>query len=158
MDLIDALLGEHGVFAALFESLDQLALRGPPPAELSTALITTAAALVTHARLEEELLFPAIERAHGRIPPLMVMTEQHREIEDMIERVRHAAHADTASRALLLLLQATRAHFTTEEEVLFPMARELVDDATLARLGGEWAALRGVAVPAASALSEARHG
>ncbi len=44
------------------------------------------------------------------------------------------------------LLDLAHDHFQKEEAVLFPMARQCLDEATLTNLGDQWAASRNVTV------------
>ena len=114
--------------------------------------------LLAHARREDEALFPALEEAFGAADtPTSVMREEHRAIHaraDLFRRtlqqlneVEHPAivaggarlRALTAAvgqvedlhavaREILLLLDA---HFAKEEEILFPMARQILSPQTL---------------------------
>jgi len=81
MILTEALLGEHAVFYAQFDHLVQTV---PGVGDLTiiqaqTALI--ASALATHAQLEEDLLFKALDPHLGEMGPLAVMRMEHQEIE-----------------------------------------------------------------------------
>lgn len=109
--------------------------------------------LLDHARKEDEALFPALERSFGSTHgPTAVMRAEHQEIAaqahlfqrtlHQLEDVEHpalvaggkelaglaAGRGDAAriaplARDLLALLDA---HFGKEEEILFPMARQLL--------------------------------
>jgi regulator of cell morphogenesis and NO signaling len=117
--------------------------------------------LLAHARREDEALFPAVERILGRdFAPTGVMREEHQDIHARAERFRatlrdleeveHPAivtggerlrelvtrRADAAAlrQAAEEVLERVDAHFAKEEQVLFPMAKELLPPADLAAI------------------------
>jgi iron-sulfur cluster repair protein YtfE (RIC family) len=109
--------------------------------------------LIAHARREDDALFPALEAAFGSAGgPTGVMREEHRAIHGQAERFRQTLHelnevehpAIVAAGARLRTLAAAGAgaaelrvigatilelldlHFGKEEDILFPMAREVL--------------------------------
>lgn len=85
----------------------------------------------THHRKEEDLLFPAMVRAGvpGDGGPVGVMLEEHAEGRRLIAAMTGAGPPARAAagRAYSSLL---RAHIDKENDVLFPLADELLDAAT----------------------------
>ena len=128
------------------------ALPGELPVLRATVRMVDAE-LLGHARREDDALFPAVERLLGEgAGPTPVMREEHRAIHAEAEKFRATLHelnevqhpaivdateklraltaggADarslaTTAHALIALLDD---HFAKEEQVLFPMARELM--------------------------------
>lgn len=121
-----------------------------------------------HARQEDEALFPAIERALGTIGgPTAVMREEHRAIHERALRFRETVRelhevehpaiesggerlralaggggdpgtlADAAEMVTLLL----DLHFAKEEDILFPMAREVLPEEELRRVAAGMASI-----------------
>ena len=109
--------------------------------------------LIAHARREDEALFPALEAVFGPAGgPTFVMREEHRAIHGQADRFRKTLHelnevehpAIVAAGARLRTLTAERGsasdlrvigatilelldlHFGKEEDILFPMAREVL--------------------------------
>lgn len=144
MNLIDALLGEHAVLYALFNELEQRIESATSVEAVQAAVAPVAAALLSHAKLEEDLLFPALERGLGHEGPLSVMREDHHEIDDLLARAAKASDKGRAGGDALAALELAREHFLKEERVLFHMARQSIDDVELHRLGGQWAEQRAV--------------
>jgi hemerythrin-like domain-containing protein len=128
---------------------------------LAEAALVVTTRLLEHARKEDEALFPALERtldpSHG---PTAVMRAEHVDIAaqahlfrstvHQLEHVEHAAiraggealaalatgDGDAArivavARELIALLEA---HFGKEEEILFPMARQLLSAGELVEI------------------------
>ena len=88
MKITDALLGEHGVFYSQFEYMERALPESDDPdrlnVEVSLLSASLVAALETHARLEDELLFDALEVQVGPIGPLVMMRQEHQEIEQAL--------------------------------------------------------------------------
>lgn len=137
-----ALLGEHGALYAQFDHLERLAAEATIDDIRAYAGIL-AAAIATHARLEDDLLFATLEPELGPVGPLLQMRREHDEIEAGLERLVHTEDP-AAGNALRDVIRLARAHFAKEESALFPMATALLAHAALEHLGGEWAARRGV--------------
>lgn len=149
MKLTDALLGEHGVFYALFEHIEQELPRMKTLGEVQCAAGLLTAALVSHARIEDEQLFPALDPHLGPAGPLAVMRHEHTEIDgSLAEALRCDAH-EAAVERLRYAIGVARDHFAKEEQVLFNIARRVLAEEELARLGERWAGVRGVALPGA---------
>lgn len=145
MRIIDALLGEHGAFYAIFNDLERDLPGMQDAGNIRTAGATLAAALGSHAAIENEVLFPEIERRVGPDGPLAVMRYEHDKIEDGLARLARCAEAADARSLLLDILATARDHFAKEENVLFPLAAQVLGD-DLERLGDAWAQRRGVMV------------
>jgi hemerythrin-like domain-containing protein len=146
MRLTDALLGEHAVIYTLLDHLDQELDGVQALTDVQRLNRALAAALISHARVEDQLLFPALEVHLGREGPLACMRQEHAELEAAIEDVSNAATCGAAVERLRDAMQAARDHFAKEERVLFHMARQFVSEGDLERLGCCWAAARGVAL------------
>ena len=140
MKVTDALLGEHAIFYAQFDYLE----KSIPAAQDLTlvksqgAMLT--AALATHAHIEDELLFVALETdMNPESGPLAVMRMEHNEIEGSLVRLQEVLNLVEAKNLLLHTIQTARAHFAKEEQVLFPMAGQLLEANKLIQLGKQWA-------------------
>jgi hemerythrin-like domain-containing protein len=147
MKITEALLGEHGVFYAQFEHLEKVVpqMEGLLPLKMQAALL--AAALKPHAQLENELLFRAME---SHLPsdsgPLAVMRIEHEEIEGTLERLQEMQELAEAKKMIAHAIHTAREHFAKEEQVLFPMANQMLDTRMLEQLGAKWAVQRKVRV------------
>lgn len=143
MKITDALCGEHAVLYSMFDYLEQLLKDNPPAAPALSAMVS--AAVVSHAHLEDELLFTALEPYLGGMGPLQMMRLEHSEIEHLLEvLLPQAKDAGHAARLMLQAIKTARLHFNKEEQVLFVMAQHTLGADELARLGQRWAGQRGV--------------
>jgi iron-sulfur cluster repair protein YtfE (RIC family) len=144
--ITDALLGEHGAFYAQFDRLDEQLPSCRDVAEVREQAALLASALVSHARLEDELLFAAMARA-GADPGLLdAMATEHGEIADRLSRAQGTAELTLARNELLEAVSMARDHFAKEERLAFPLADELLGATVLQDLGAAWAVRRDVFV------------
>jgi iron-sulfur cluster repair protein YtfE (RIC family) len=144
--LTDALLGEHGVFYAFFDRIEAVAAAATNLAQIQGATSVLGAVVQSHAKLEEELLFPALETHMGPAGPLAVMRAEHEGIEDAMRQIQEARELDEGAVLVGRALSIVRSHFQKEEEVLFSMARQMLDEETQIRLGKAWAEARRVTI------------
>lgn len=154
MKITDALLGEHAVLYDLFGHLRNTAVSSGDIAEIHGAVAAVDRLLLSHARVEEGLLFPRLDAHLGQMGPLAVMRSEHHGIEDLLEAARR--ETDIASLKTLVgrLLELAYGHFQKEEMVLFGMARQVLGDEVLSELGDEWAAARKVNVNGGGCAAE----
>lgn len=149
MKITDALLGEHGVFYAQFSHLEKVVPELADLALVQAQAALLAAALETHAHLEDELLFSNLEPHLGQGGPLAVMRIEHQQIEEGLAHLPGLADAASARQLLLQVVQVARGHFAKEEQVLYPMAHQALGEVVLRELGALWAAQREVVVAGA---------
>jgi hemerythrin-like domain-containing protein len=139
MLITDALLGEHAVFHLMLGNIEQsLPAFGSLP-NLQNRIAAFAFALESHADLEDELLFAALEpRLGAQGGPLAVMRMEHAQITELLGRVESASSVEERRALAAQMIQVTRAHFQKEEQVLFRMARQFLDEEKLSALGAKW--------------------
>ncbi len=142
----DALLGEHGVLYAHFDRIEAVAAVATRLTQIQEATVVLSAVVRSHANLEEEVLFPALEAYMGPTGPLAVMRTEHDEIEDALQQIQEARDLDDGVDRVARALSIVRSHFQKEEEVLFSMARQMLDEETQIRLGKAWAEARRVTI------------
>lgn len=146
MKLTDALLGEHAVIYELFDFVRDTITKSDDLTVLRSAITVLERLLVSHAQIEEDLLFPALDPHLGEMGPLTVMRAEHREIHDLLEAVGRAGDVEAVKSIISRLLNVAREHFHKEEQVLFAMARQFLNEEDLTNLGDEWAASRNVII------------
>ena len=147
MKLTDALLGEHGAFYTLFDQIEEIASMEGTMSQILGATTVLGAMVDSHATLEEKILFSALEPHLGKDEELLAeLGNEHREMALLLTRIEDAADVDQAVHLVEDALSSARSHFLKEERLLFPMARSLLDEETLTRLGKQWAEARRVAI------------
>ncbi|MCZ7584772.1 MAG: hemerythrin domain-containing protein [Deltaproteobacteria bacterium] len=152
MKITDALLGEHGLFYAQFDLIEARLTEGAGGENIRGEAAALGAALVSHARIENEILLGALEPHLGRgSGPVAVMRDDHEQIEGLFEGFPETASADEIRRHLLHAIRFARDHFAKEERALFPMAHEILGDDVLHAMGRAWADARRVTLADVSA-------
>lgn len=144
MKLTDALLGEHAVLYVLFDHARNVCAKSDDVGDIRGAVAPLELALLSHARIEETLLFPGLEPHLGEMGPLAVMRSEHQQIDDLLDAARQETEAGALKATVGRLLDVAQAHFGKEEQVLFQMARQVLDEAALTALGDQWAMQRNV--------------
>jgi regulator of cell morphogenesis and NO signaling len=172
-DPIALLLEEHAAIMAevapLRRAVADLKRRGEaalPGARAALAAVgeMMGTRLLAHARREDEALFPALEQVFGGSGPTAVMRLEHqaetfRRTLRELEEVEHPAivaggealRTMVAAGASAGALRATGAeiirlldlHFAKEEDILFPMARQLLSRQALEEVARRFEALEG---------------
>ncbi len=130
METITSFLTDDHRFAdGLFAAARQHAARGEW-AECSRAVDKFRAALESHMKLEEEVLFPAFEGATGTDSgPTSVMRIEHREMLHQLDALAGAmttANGDGFDGLAQSFLHTLDAHSMKEERILYPMCDRLV--------------------------------
>lgn len=143
MLITDALLGEHGVFHLLLHHIEQALSVLDSASALQHELAALGFALEAHAKLEDELLFTALEPHLGaQGGPLAVMRMEHAQITDLLGQIESATSLEEGRALAAQMIQVTRGHFQKEEQVLFRMARQFLGEDELSALGAKWAQKR----------------
>ena len=146
MKLTDALRGEHAVLYELFAYLDETIGKSDDMRDLRGAVSVVERLLVSHARIEEDLLFPRLEPHIGQMGPLAVMRAEHSRIDGLLEAARQEDDVAALKSLIGQLLQLAYGHFQKEESVLFDMAERFLGGAALTEMGEQWATARNVVV------------
>ena len=146
MKLTDALRGEHAVLYDLFAYLDETIRHSDDTQDVRGAMLVLERLLVSHARLEEDLLFPRLEPHLGEMGPLAVMRAEHGRIDGLLDAARQEEDAARLKSLLGQLLALAQGHFRKEESVLFDMAERFLGGAALTEMGDQWAARRNVII------------
>ena len=148
MRITDALREEHKVFCVRFDELDQLVSLSRDVVLLRPKASLLANGLLSHTRIENDILFPLLERFLGRTGPLATMKAQHEEIEGglleiLVWRVNEAEVHDPehARAAVKGILQIARQHLAMEDR-MFWMAEKILGEDQLNELGQQFAERR----------------
>ena len=134
MKITDCLTIEHQVFSDILGLIEE-AMGNPdryPDAALRAMVEALAVPLERHARTEEEVLFPALERYIERTTgPLAVMDAEHESIREALTAISSGQEIRSRTSRLLATL---RGHIHKENRVLFPMAEEFLGAEALSHL------------------------
>jgi len=87
--------------------------------------------LTNHFEIEEQILFPGIEKALGKLSLVADLIAQHRAVEELIGELRAAPTEALLERLCGLLTE----HIRREESDLFQMAQSRLPEPILRKLG-----------------------
>jgi hemerythrin superfamily protein len=132
MDAIEMLTTQHAEVEALFDKLDHEADE-PDWRDLCGRLLDR---LTMHAKLEEEIFYPAVAQLAGEHEQVAHARDEHAKIERMLEALRAPQLQKRACQEQLHELRRTVQHHVAEEENdLMPRARHRLGTAGLRDLG-----------------------
>lgn len=91
--------------------------------------------LLVHEKLEEELVYPALERRKATRDLTLEGYQEHHVVDLLVEELESLDFDDKAWKAKLTVLQENLLHHLDEEEShLFPQAEQTLDDSQLRRI------------------------
>jgi hemerythrin-like domain-containing protein len=133
---------DHKKIQGLFSQLEALEVRSP---ERTLAVARELwAELELHSRLEEELLYPALDAYAGSLDPKMPVERarlEHESARKLVARMRELGPQDAQFGAYLEeLRQAVRQHIEDEERVLLVEAEQKLGE--LSELESRWRSRR----------------
>jgi hemerythrin superfamily protein len=125
MDVLDMLKKDHQTVTKLFQRFKDR----PEDRGRATVLRRICDELDTHARLEEELFYPAVEDAGDAELGRMVAEarQEHARVKQMVRTLREAAYGDGIDARVAALEQDVEHHVTEEEGEMFPRVEEVID-------------------------------
>ncbi|HXF32982.1 MAG TPA: hemerythrin domain-containing protein [Candidatus Acidoferrales bacterium] len=139
-DALTLLVADHRKVEDLFRS----AQSSFTPADLDRITISLARELTVHAKIEEEMFYPAVrERSRGNARDQSLIECSYVEHAEVRELVAQMQAADGERSTILRQLQdAVEEHNEEEENDLFPEVRRLFDADELALLGSRMAQMK----------------
>lgn len=141
--LTDALRGEHGVFAALFNQIEAAANGGLRASSVRLMFDLIRPALDIHNQIEEEMMMPVLTNVPVVSQSLRMMQLEHRQLDDLLLRIWSCDELHV-NEVALLFIEKQRAHLHKEEEFLYTLVDEYMPLEDLQSLGREWVRRRGL--------------
>ena len=134
MNAFELLKQDHKKVSGIFEKLDQTTERGEKTREeLFTQLKNE---LDVHARIEEEIFYPAIKQAKETHDITLEAFEEHRVVKRLLAELDSLDKTDERWGAKLTVLKENVEHHVEEEEgEMFKSAREVLSREQVEVLG-----------------------
>jgi hemerythrin-like domain-containing protein len=124
MRITERLNVEHGVFLRQLEYLQQLVRENAPAPVLQAVARTITDGMRAHRRLEDEHLYPLLDRLLGQGFPLYAdVSAEHAKIDEGLKAMEAGVFDRDRLAAFIADLEA---HIETEIHVLFPLAESWV--------------------------------
>ena len=120
-DALALLESDHAFVQAMFERFENEKDRATPP-ELRALAAAICRALTVHARIEEEIFYPAVREACDDCADLLDEAElEHADAKDLIAEIEHDTEGFVPR--VTLLKERTAHHVEEEQDELFPKVR-----------------------------------
>ena len=134
MNAFTLLKADHKKVAGILEKIDSTTERGVKTREdLFTQLKTE---LDVHARIEEEIFYPALEDAKETREITLEAFEEHRLVKQLLSELEKMDKGDEQWTARFTVLKENIEHHVEEEEgEMFPKARKVLNEAEAEELG-----------------------
>jgi len=155
MKITDALRGEHGVLYVLLGDVRETITDSDSIDVIRKSISTLDKALLSHAEIEDSILFPALDQHIAGMGPLEMMHAEHQGVDELLAAARVEQDMATLISQAKQLIDLAFGHFQKEEMALFAMAEQFLSEEELAALGDQWAAKRNVVVEGHSCISAA---
>ena len=146
MKITEALLAEHLVFHSMFDQIEAQAPLLKSLAEVKVMAGLIEVMLKAHSDTEDELFLGPLEHCFEQMGQRDCFLEEHDEMNHALHMVQDATRILEAKRLLLGAVAHSRRHFDREERIVFPLAEQVLKEATLAELGQAWMDQRSRAV------------
>lgn len=146
MKITEALLAEHLVFHSMFDQIEATTpeLKSSVQVKVLAALLESM--LKAHSDIEDELFLGPLDHCFEQIGQRDSFLEEHQEVSDRLHLVQSATRTKQAQQLLLQAVAHCRKHFDREERLVFPLAEQVLKEATLSELGQSWLDQRNRAV------------
>lgn len=138
MKITEALLAEHLVFHSMFDQVEAQAPVLKSLAEVKVMAGLIEVMLKAHSDAEDDLFLGPLEHCFEQMGQRDCFLEEHDEMNRGLHMVQDATRILEAKRLLLGAVAHSRRHFDREERIVFPLAEQLLKEATLAELGQAW--------------------
>jgi hemerythrin-like domain-containing protein len=119
----------------VFDQVEDILPRLRSVAEVGTVATILEGLLRSHAQLEVNFAFTALDHALEHKGRLATLHQDHREVDDRIRHVQEAPTCELARERLRVAMRASREHFRWEERELFPVLERTLGLGVLAALG-----------------------
>lgn len=141
MDAIELLKQDHEKVAGIFEKLEPTTENAVKTREELFAKLKTE--LDIHARIEEQIFYPAIKQAEETHDITLEAYEEHRVIKRLLAELEAMPVTDERWGAKLKVLQENVEHHVEEEEgEMFKGARKVLSQEQIEELGARLEAAR----------------
>jgi hemerythrin superfamily protein len=141
MDALELLKQDHQTVKELFEQADAME-QGKDQKQIFGEIKRE---LETHARIEESVFYPAMEKYEELKDMVLEAIEEHKQVKTLLKEMDNLVGDSEKFEPKLKVLMENVEHHAEEEEEgkMFPKVRNLVDKKTLDELGQELEAAKG---------------
>jgi hemerythrin superfamily protein len=141
MDALELLKQDHQKVKELFEQAED-SEAGTEQQRIFNQIKTE---LETHARIEESVFYPAMQKHQELEEMVREALEEHNQVKILLKEMENLVNDGEKFESKFQMLMEDVEHHAEEEEEgkMFPKVRQIVDRETLERLGQELEAAKG---------------
>jgi len=135
MDALDLLKEDHQKVKELFEAVEET----EDQKEQNRIFAEIQSELETHARIEETVFYPAMEKHEELTDMVLESIEEHKQIKTLLKEIDNlTSDSDKFEPKLQVLMENVEHHAEEEEEgKMFPKIRQICSQQDLEELGQE---------------------
>jgi len=135
MDALDLLKEDHQKVKELFEAVEET----EDQKEKNRIFAEIQSELETHARIEETVFYPAMEKHEELTDMVLESIEEHKQIKTLLKEIDNLkSDSDKFEPKLQVLMENVEHHAEEEEEgKMFPKIRQICSQQDLEELGQE---------------------
>ena len=140
MDALELLKQDHQKVKELFEQAEEA--EGKKQQDIFEQIKTE---LETHARIEETVFYPAVQKHEELKDMVLESLEEHKQIKTLLKEMDNLASDSEKFEPKLQVLMENVEHHAEEEEEgkMFPKLRQIMNKQQLEQLGSELEAAKG---------------
>jgi hypothetical protein len=136
MKITEAIALEHATLLRVFDQVERVLPRLRSATEVGAMATILEGLLETHAQLEVNFAFVALDHTQYHKRRLAILHQDHREMDDRFHRVHQATTCGRARQLLRGAMRASRKHFSHEERRLLPAVERALGLGVMSALGG----------------------
>ncbi len=153
MDILNLLKKDHKVVSELFSAIDQTGTKAyKTKMELFEQIYNE---LLLHAKIEEAIFYPTIEKFQETKSTTMESYEEHMLVKQLLEEIKNVTPQDDVWQAKLTVLKELVEHHVREEEKeLFPNVKKVLPLDELKLMGEKMQEIKAANTNNSSMLTE----
>ena len=138
MKITDILTVEHTVFRVFFDQAERALPGLKTVAEIKLLARLAEKLLHGHGESEQDLAYAALDHMLKEKGHLSRLYSDHREMDARMQRVCKANDLAEARQLIQSAMIMSREHFRYEEQTVFPLIDQVLQNESLVKLGEAW--------------------
>lgn len=138
MKITDILTVEHTVFRAFFDYAERVLPDLKTVAEIKLLARLAEKLLHNHGESEQNLAYAALDHMLKEKGHLSRLYSDHREMDTRMQQVCKANDLAEARQLMQSAMIMSREHFRFEEQTVFPLIAQVLQNESLVKLGEVW--------------------
>lgn len=138
MTITDILTVEHTVFRAFFDQAERALPGLKTVAEIKLLARLAEKLLHGHGESEQDLAYATLDHILKEKGHLSRLYSEHREMDTRMEQVCMASDLAEARQLMQSAMIMSREHFRYEEQTVFPLIDQVLQNESLVKLGEAW--------------------